>query len=81
MATMDDSISGINEKLDVVLKRIEQMNLQVEVATEIITAHSGELSERELARAREFGLYRPGLSQGISNRIRRAVWRVMKRSR
>jgi hypothetical protein len=81
MSAREDSILGVNEKLDVVLKKIDQMNLQVEVAREIISAHSAELTERELARAKEFGLYKPGLSQGISNWIRRLVRRVTKKAR
>ena len=79
MSTTQDVAARTDEKLDLVLRKIDQMNLQVEAAREIISAHSGELTERERARAKEFGLYAPRLSQGLSSWFRKTVRKIRER--
>ena len=78
MSSTGDSFAGINEKLDLVLKKVDQMDLQVKVAKEIISAHSGVLTEGELARAEEFGLYTSGITGGLSSFLRSVAQRLRK---
>ena len=54
------------------------MSLQVKVAEAIISAHSGELTEGELARAEEFGLYTSGITGGLSSFLRSVAQRLRK---
>lgn len=75
MSGLDNQSERINQKLDLVAKRVAYLMSQNEVARELISSHSSDLTEEEFAKAREWEL----VPSALAHKGRRRRTRAAKR--